>query len=195
MLPIYSATQNQHKLKEINALLDGVVEVRSIYAFNLTEELPETGDTLTDNALQKARYIYNRLNVSCFADDTGLEIEALNGQPGVYSARFAGDAKDPEANMQKVLTMMNGESNRKACFKTVIALILDGKEYLFEGQIDGVILESRAGDEGFGYDPIFLPNGYAQSFAQMPLSLKNQISHRALAVKKMVEFLSKQDLH
>lgn len=195
MQPIYSATQNQHKLKEINALLDGVVEVSSIYAFNLTEELPETGDTLTDNALQKARYIYNRFNVSCFADDTGLEIEALNGQPGVYSARFAGDAKDPEANMQKVLTMMNGVSNRKACFKTVIALILDGKEYLFEGQIDGVILESRAGDEGFGYDPIFLPNGYAQSFAQMPLSLKNQISHRALAVKKMVDFLSKQNLH
>jgi XTP/dITP diphosphohydrolase len=195
MQPIYSATQNQHKLKEINALLDGVVEVRSIYAFNLTEELPETGDTLTDNALQKARYIYNRFNVSCFADDTGLEIEALNGQPGVYSARFAGDAKDPEANMQKVITMMNGVSNRKACFKTVIALILDGKEYLFEGQIDGVILESRAGDEGFGYDPIFLPNGYAQSFAQMPLSLKNQISHRALAVKKMVDFLSKKDLH
>lgn len=195
MKPIYSATQNQHKLKEINALLNGVVEVRSIYEFNLTDELPETGSTLTDNALQKARYIYNRFNVSCFADDTGLEIEALNGQPGVYSARFAGDAKDPEANMQKVLTMMNGESNRKAFFKTVIALILDGKEYLFEGQIDGVILECRVGDEGFGYDPIFLPNGYTQSFAQMPLSLKNQISHRALAVKKMVDFLSKQDLH
>lgn len=191
MLQIYLASQNQHKIKEINAILDGVVKVSSIYEFNLTIELPETGSTLVENSLQKARYIYSHFKVNCFADDTGLEIDALNGQPGVYSARFAGEPKNPEANLQKVLTMMKNETNRKACFKTVIALILEGKEYLFEGQIDGGIIENQVGNEGFGYDPIFVPNGYDKTFSEMDADLKNKISHRAIAVNKLAEFLKK----
>ena len=155
----------------------------------MTEEIPETGTTLKENALQKARYVYDKTGLNCFSDDTGLEIEALNNRPGVYSAMYAGEDCNAEANMQKVLKELSGISNRKAKFKTVIALILNGKEYFFEGDVSGEILQEKTGSDGFGYDPIFKPEGYKETFAQMSISLKNKISHRGLAVKKLVSFL------
>lgn len=183
------ATNNQHKLKEIQQLLGESITILSLGDIGCYDDIPETGDTLEENALQKSEYIYKRYNKNCFADDTGLEIDALNGEPGVYSARYAGIEKDAEANMQKVLTELQGKPSRDANFRTVISLIINGEEFQFEGQVDGCILQQKSGVDGFGYDPIFKPNGYAQSFAEMPLNEKNKISHRGRAVAKLIEFL------
>lgn len=182
------ATNNPNKLKEIrNAVSD--FKIISLNELNINEDIPETGNTLQENALQKASYIFNKTGENCFADDTGLEIQALNNQPGVYSARYAGENCTPEDNIQKVLSKLNGIKNRNAKFKTVITLILNNKTYFFEGEVKGIILEEKTGDKGFGYDPIFRPNGFDVSFAQMSTQQKNEISHRGLAVKKLVEFL------
>ena len=157
-------------------------------------DIPETAETLEGNALQKARYIKENFGYDCFADDTGLEVEALDNAPGVYSARYAGPGHDSEANMNKLLHEMKSKENRKARFRTVIALILDGKEYLFEGIVNGTIIEEKRGGSGFGYDPVFVPDTYSQTFAEMGNDIKNQISHRAEAVKKLTAFLSNYTL-
>lgn len=182
-------TNNAHKLQEVSAMLDGKMALHSLRDIGCTDDIPETADTLEGNALMKARYIHERYGTDCFADDTGLEVAALGGEPGVYSARYAGPGHDSEANMQKLLTNLEGKSDRRAQFRTVIALIKEGKEYLFEGIVTGTILEQREEGEGFGYDPIFRPDGYEHSFARLGDEVKNRISHRARAVEKLVEFL------
>ena len=179
------ATNNAHKLEEVTAILGDKIELLSM------KDIPETADTLEGNALLKARYIFENYNMDCFADDTGLEVEALNGAPGVYSARYAGDAHNSEANMRKLLQDMEGIENRKAQFRTVFALIINGKEHLFEGIVKGEITKHRCGSSGFGYDPVFIPEGYTQTYAEMGNTLKNKISHRALATNKLCNFLSK----
>ncbi len=186
------ATNNRHKLEEIQIMLGDKIKVLSLHDINCDEEIPETGTTLEANALQKSNYIYSRYNINCFADDTGLEIDALDGEPGVYSARYAGDAKDSEANMLKVLQKLEGVGNRKARFRTVISLLIDGKEYQFEGVVDGEILKEKSGSDGFGYDPIFKPDGFDMSFAEMDMEQKNAISHRGRAVVKLIEFLKRK---
>jgi XTP/dITP diphosphohydrolase len=183
------ATNNSHKLKELKEILGNKFEILSLNDIGCTDEIPETGITLEENAAQKSYYIWERFRINCFADDTGLEIKELNNEPGVYSARYAGDDKNAGANMQKVLNKMDGVKNREARFRTVISLIIDGKEKQFEGIVDGVIIEEKRGAEGFGYDPIFMPQGFNQSFAEMPAAIKNQISHRGNAVKKLVYYL------
>lgn len=188
-LELVFATNNQHKLKEVQALLGDHFKLLSLTDINFYDEIPEDYDTLEDNARQKARHIFSHSGYNCFADDTGLEVEALNGEPGVYSARYAGESKNPKDNIIKLLGNLAGIKNRNAQFRTVIALIVDGKEFLFEGDVKGVIIDNERGCDGFGYDPIFLPNGYQQTFAEMPLELKNKISHRGLAVSKLVDFL------
>jgi len=192
MRKIVFATNNKNKLYEIQQLLKDVVDIVSLSDIGFDEDIPETETTLEGNALLKARAIYNKFNYNVISDDTGLEVEALNGEPGVYSARYAGEACDPLANMQKVLAGLKGKENRNARFRTAIALILNGEEYTFEGLVEGKILTTQQGDEGFGYDPIFQPNGYQETFAQLPLAIKNEISHRGLAVKKLVTFLKEQ---
>lgn len=184
------ATNNQHKATEINSLLGQNWAVKSLADLNFNEDVPETGDTLEDNALEKARYIHQLWGKNCFADDTGLEVEALHGAPGVFSARYAGEDKDSSKNINRLLEELKGQSNRKARFRTVIALIIEGRELLFEGIVNGQILESREGNGGFGYDPVFKPDEADVSFAQMPLSEKNLISHRARAMKKLTDFLN-----
>lgn len=184
------ATNNLHKLAELKKITGKNIHLKSLADIKCKEEIPETGNTLEANASQKSFYIFNKYNINCFSDDTGLEIEALNNEPGVYSARYAGEDKDAVKNMQKVLKKMKGISNRKARFRTVISLIIDKKEYLFEGIVNGKIEESPSGMKGFGYDPIFTPDGYTCTFAEMELSEKNKISHRARAVQKLVDFLS-----
>ena len=188
-MEIVFATNNNHKLREVQEKLPGFITVKSLKSINFDEEIPESGDTLEQNASQKSHYIFDRYKINCFADDTGLEIDALNGAPGVYSARFAGNNCSFDDNMDKVLELMKHETNRKAKFRTVISLILNEKEYFFEGEIKGEILTRKQGEKGFGYDPIFRPEGYSESFAEMPLEQKNKISHRALAVNKLVDFL------
>lgn len=183
------ATNNPNKLKELQNLLGDDIELLSLADINCNDEIPEDHETLEENATQKAEYIYNKFKLNCFADDTGLEIEALNNEPGVYSARYAGVDKDAKANMKKVLKNLEGESNRLARFRTVISLFLNDEEYQFEGIVHGNILESEKGRDGFGYDPIFEPKGYSISFAEMEMSEKNRISHRGLAVQKLVKFL------
>lgn len=183
------ATNNKHKLEEVRAILGNRVEVLSLDDINCNDDIPETADTLQGNALIKARYIYNKYGVDCFADDTGLEVEALDGAPGVYSARYAGDNHDSHANMNKLLQNLTGKKNRNAQFRTVIALIIKGKEILFDGIVKGEITLEKAGDSGFGYDPIFVPQGYSQSFAQMDSELKNSISHRYLATKQLCDYI------
>ncbi len=183
------ATNNLHKLEEISRILGDQIELRSLKDIGYTEDIPETADTLEGNALQKASYIHNRYGSDCFADDTGLEIETLNGEPGVYSARYAGEGRDAQDNMNKVLCKLEGKTRRSARFRTAIALILDGKEYLFEGMIQGVITTEKRGEAGFGYDPIFLPDGYDKTFAELGHEIKNHISHRALAIQKLYDFL------
>ncbi|MDA3953775.1 MAG: non-canonical purine NTP diphosphatase [Bacteroidales bacterium] len=183
------ATNNKHKLEEIQNSLGSKVKLLSLKDISFFEEIPEDFETLKENAQQKARYIFDRYKINCFADDTGLEIESLNGAPGVYSARYAGLSCSFEDNIRKVLKELDGVKNRVAQFKTVIALILDGKEYFFEGSVDGEILTTNKGVGGFGYDPIFKPNGFDKSFAEMGLDEKNKISHRGLASKKLVDFL------
>lgn len=184
------ATNNKHKLEEISHLLEGEAEIGSLAEIGCQEDIPEDHDTLEENALQKARYIKEHYGYDCFADDTGLEIEALDKRPGVYSARYAGPGHDSEANMKKLLREMEGMENRKARFRTVIALILDGKEYLFEGIVNGQITKDKRGTSGFGYDPIFMPDNHTETFAEMGNDIKNTISHRAEAVKKLSAFLS-----
>lgn len=184
------ATNNKHKVREIASLLDDSYTVLGLNDVDISEDIPEDGETLTENALHKARYVYERTGMNVFADDTGLEVDELNGAPGVHSARFAGENKDPDANITKLLGLLDGKSNRKARFRTVIALIFNKKEYLFEGTVEGEIIDVRKGTEGFGYDPVFLPEGYRHTFAEIPLSEKNKISHRARATRKLINFLS-----
>jgi XTP/dITP diphosphohydrolase len=184
------ATNNKHKIQEIQHFLDNHFHLVSLDDIGCREELPEEQDTLEGNAAQKAWYLYNKFGKNCFADDTGLEIDALDGEPGVYSARYAGEKKSADDNIEKVLHKLSKINNRKARFRTVISLVLNGIEYHFEGIVDGQILEGRRGGEGFGYDPIFKPDESEFSFAEMPLSEKNKISHRARAMTKLVEFLN-----
>lgn len=190
---IVFATGNPNKLKEIKSAVDGF-EIVGLTDLDINEEIPETGITLKENALQKARYVYDKTGLNCFSDDTGLEIIALNNGPGVCSAMYAGADCNAENNIQKVLKELYSIRNRKAKFKTVIALILNGKEYFFEGGVNGDILKEKKGSDGFGYDPIFRPNGYNETFAQMSIGLKNKISHRGIAVKKLVAFLNQEEL-
>ena len=185
------ATNNAHKLEEVTAILGNKIELLSMKDINCYADIPETADTLEGNSLLKSRYIFENYQLECFADDTGLEVEALNGAPGVYSARYAGDAHNSEANMKKLLQDMEGIENRKAQFRTVFALIINGKEHLFEGIVKGEITKHRHGTSGFGYDPVFIPEGYTQTYAEMGNELKNKISHRALAANKLCNFLSK----
>ncbi|MCD8044100.1 MAG: non-canonical purine NTP diphosphatase [Tannerellaceae bacterium] len=189
-MKIVFATNNKHKLEEVKSILSSKLEIVSLSEINCFNDIPETADTLEGNALQKAYYIKEHFNIDCFADDTGLEVEALNNAPGVYSARYAGEAHNAEANMQKLLKELEGAENRKARFRTVIALLLDGKEYIFEGIVNGKIIEEKRGNEGFGYDPVFVPDGYNQTFAELGMDIKNNISHRAQAIKKLADFLS-----
>ncbi len=183
------ATQNLNKLREVQALLGDNFELVDLSQLNFFEDIPETQPTIQGNASQKAWFIYNKFGISCFADDTGLEVEALNGAPGVYSARYAGPSKNAHDNLIKVLDELKNKENRKARFKTVLALILNGKEFLFEGVVNGTILDQQRGIDGFGYDPVFVPTGYNETFAEMPLSLKNTISHRGRAFKALDDFL------
>ena len=187
------ATNNKNKLREIKDLIPAGIEIVSLLDIGCKDDIPETGITIESNASEKAFFVYNRYNIDCFADDTGLEIEALKGRPGVHSARYAGEECCFESNITKVLFEMQGASNRKASFRTVISLIIDGKENQFEGKINGVILSEKHGNNGFGYDPIFLPDGFNQTFAEMPPDLKNSISHRGLAVQKLVCYLESID--
>lgn len=184
------ATNNQHKLDEIRKITAGRIEIVSLSDIDCHDDIPETADTLEGNALLKARYIKEKFGFDCFADDTGLEVEALDNAPGVYSARYAGPGHDAEANMKKLLHEMEGKENRKARFRTVIALLTGDREYCFEGVVNGSIIEEKRGGTGFGYDPIFVPDGYTLSFAEMGNDEKNKISHRAEAVKKLTVFLS-----
>tara|TARA_B100000674_G_scaffold259684_1_gene214122 strand:- start:14474 stop:15055 length:582 start_codon:yes stop_codon:yes gene_type:complete len=183
------ATNNLNKLSEIQSLVPKEIEILSLKDIDCNEELAETAATLEGNALQKASYVFENYGYNCFADDTGLEIDALNGAPGVHSARYAGEECRAEDNINLVLQKLKGQSNRIAEFRTVIALIIDGKETFFEGNCKGDITEFRSGLEGFGYDPIFLPNGFDKTFAEMKQNEKGAISHRAKAVEKLVEFL------
>lgn len=185
------ATNNAHKLDEIRAILGDKIEVLSLKDINCDADIPETADTLEGNAALKAEYIYKNYGLDCFADDTGLEVEALGGAPGVYSARYAGgDGHDSEANMRKLLKELDGEHNRKAQFRTAICLIEQGEEHLFEGIVKGSIIEQKRGASGFGYDPVFMPEGYEETFAEMGNAEKNKISHRARAVEKLCEYLN-----
>lgn len=189
MKQLIFATNNKHKVQEVRAALQGHVEVISLAEAGLAGEIPETADTLQGNALQKAQWVWERTHADCFADDTGLEVDALNGAPGVFSARYAGEHCSFDDNIDKLLTALNGQSNRKADFRTVICLIENGEPRYFEGRVDGQILTERHGAEGFGYDPVFMPNRFAVSFAEMPLDVKNSISHRGLAVAKLKEYM------
>jgi XTP/dITP diphosphohydrolase len=182
-------TNNVHKLEEVRVVVGDNFEILSLKDIGCHDDIAEPGETLQENALIKAHYVKEKYGYDCFGDDTGLEVEALNGAPGVYSARYAGEGHDAKANMEKLLKELDGVVDRKARFRTVIALILDGKEYLFEGKIEGVIITEEMGDAGFGYDPVFRPNGYTQTFAQLGMDVKNNISHRALATKALCEFL------
>ena len=193
---IVFATNNEHKLSEIRSILGSTFEVKSLNDIGCHEEIPEDFETLEDNAAQKAQYIFDKYNVDCFADDTGLEVEVLNGEPGVHSARYAeGTDHDSEANMNKLLQKLEGEENRNARFRTVIALIQQGeseaKMSMFQGTVYGVITKEKSGAEGFGYDPIFQPDGYDMTFAELGNDIKNSISHRAHAVSKLAEYLLK----
>ena len=186
---IVFSTGNPNKLNEIKSAINSF-EIVGLKDLGITEEIPETGDTLKKNALQKAKYVYDKTALDCFSDDTGLEIDALDFRPGVYSAMYAGPDCNAENNMRKVLEELGEAPNRNAQFKTVIALILQGKEYLFEGLVKGEILKEKKGKDGFGYDPIFRPLGCKESFAEMSIAQKNEISHRGLAVNKLIKFLA-----
>ena len=192
MKKLVFATNNAHKLEEIRAILGDKVEILSLNDINCHADIPETADTLQGNAALKAQYIYENYGLDCFADDTGLEVEALNGAPGIYSARYAGgEGHDSEANMKKLLSEMQDKDNRKARFRTVICLIEGGEEHFFEGIVNGSIIRERKGGAGFGYDPVFMPDGYSETFAEMGNDEKNKISHRAKAVQKLCEYINK----
>jgi XTP/dITP diphosphohydrolase len=183
------ATNNAHKLEEMTAILGDRVELLSLRDIHCEADIPETADTLEGNARMKAEYIRDHFHMDCFADDTGLEVEALGGEPGVYSARYAGEGHDSEANMQKLLQKLQGVDNRRAQFRTAICLLMDGEEHLFEGVVKGEIIRERRGGAGFGYDPIFIPEGHQETFAEMGNEVKNTISHRARAAEKLCIFL------
>lgn len=183
------ATNNKHKLEEIQAILGNHFKILSLNDIGCNEDIPEEQETLEGNAGQKSFYVYNKYGYNCFADDTGLEINSLNGEPGVYSARYAGEEKSAEANMNKVLEKMAKIKNRDARFRTVISLVIEGHEELFEGIVEGEIITEKRGNSGFGYDPIFRPEGFNQTFAEMNLTAKNKISHRARVVEKLISYL------
>ena len=185
------ATRNHNKVKEIQTLIPAAIKLLSLHDVNCFEDIPETKPTIEGNASEKAFYVYQKYHHSCFADDTGLEVEALDGKPGVLSARYAGEIKDAHLNMNKVLDELKGSENRKARFKTVISLVNYGAEHLFEGIVSGSILHEKRGKNGFGYDPIFIPDGLSKTFAEMNLEEKNKYSHRAIAVNKLVEYLNR----
>ena len=189
MRKLIFATNNAHKLGEVQALLGDAFELVTLRECGITEDIPETAETLEGNALQKARYVYSKTGLDCFADDTGLEVDALGGAPGVHSARYATDGHDFAANNRLLLKNLEGVKERTARFRTVIALILDGVEYTFEGRVEGVIATEESGSEGFGYDPLFVPSGEIITFAQMSAEAKNAISHRGRAVAELVKFL------
>lgn len=189
MKQIVFATNNKNKLREIREIMSDLYEVLSLDDIGCHEEIVEDADTIEGNAKIKADFVTNKYHVDCFADDTGLEVEALNGAPGVYSARYAGEHCSYQDNVNKMLNAMKGKTNRKAAFRTVIALNFDGKSYTFEGRCDGQIIETQRGTDGFGYDPIFMPNGFSQTFAEMSHEEKNAISHRGRATQKLIDFL------
>ena len=190
MKTLVFATNNEHKLREVRAMMPPEIEVLGLSDLKCSDELPETSSSLEGNAMQKARHVKMKLGYDCFADDTGLEVDALCGEPGVYSARYAGPECDNIANIRKLLGNLSGKSNRNARFRTVIALIIEGNEYLFEGMIYGRITQVMRGTNGFGYDSVFVPDGYKQTFAELDEGVKNGISHRARAVRKLTGFLS-----
>lgn len=185
------ASNNKNKIQEIQALVPNTIQIVSLDDIGCTEDIPETANTIEGNAILKANYVTEKYGYDCFADDTGLEVDALNGAPGVYSARYAGEQKDANDNMDKLLTELKNESNRKANFKTVIAFNLNGKQNLFTGIINGKIIEEKIGTNGFGYDPIFVADGYDKTFAELSLKEKSTISHRGIAVKELILFLQK----
>lgn len=188
-MKIVFATNNSHKLEEIKKAVGSKHEILSLSDIHFYEDIPETHETIEENASEKAFHIYDKFKINCFADDTGLEIEALEGEPGVYSARYAGIKASFQDNMDKVLNKMEDKTKRTANFRTIISLIIDGKETQFEGICPGEITTETSGKDGFGYDPIFKPNGFKETFAEMGLETKNEISHRGLAVKKLIDFL------
>ena len=189
MRKLVFATNNAHKLEEVRAVLDNKIEIVSLNELGCFDDIPETADTLEGNALIKAEYVFNKFEMACIADDTGLEVEALNGEPGVYSARYGGEPHNAQKNIQKLLANLKGVENRKARFRTVIVLKDAERELYFEGTIHGHISETPSGAAGFGYDPVFVPDGYNKSFAELGPELKNKISHRALAVEELIRFL------
>jgi XTP/dITP diphosphohydrolase len=192
MQSIVFATRNPGKIQEVRQLLSDKVEILGLEDINCEEVLPETRPTIAGNALEKAQFVHANYEVDCFSEDSGLEVEALNGEPGVYSARYAGPAHDDEANMSLLLANLKGIEEREALFRTVIALILDGKEHTFEGTVEGHIIHHKKGRNGFGYDPIFMPQGHNRTFAQMNPEEKNEISHRGKAVNKLIDFLEQK---
>lgn len=189
MNKIIFATNNRHKLQEVSSMLNGLFDIVGLADMGFDADIPETADTLEGNALMKAEYINRHLRVNCFADDTGLEVEALDGEPGVISARYAGEPSCSERNIDKLLSKLEGIENRNARFRTVIALIDENGTHFFEGIVKGVIIDERRGEKGFGYDPVFVPDGYSTTFAQMSEEDKNRISHRGRAIEKLVRFL------
>jgi len=193
MKKIVFATNNKHKLDEICKISEGKLEILSLNDINCQTDIPETGTTLEENALIKARFVKDNFGYDCFADDTGLEVKALDGAPGVYSARYAGEDCRAEDNIRKLLTNLEGISDRRAAFRTVIALLIGDEQYFFEGAIHGKIIDEKRGESGFGYDPVFVPDGYEQTFAELGEDIKNNISHRAIATTKLIRFLLKME--
>jgi len=193
MKKIVFATNNKHKLDEIRKISEGKLEILSLNDINCQTDIPETGTTLEENALIKARFVKDNFGYDCFADDTGLEVKALDGAPGVYSARYAGEDCRAEDNVRKLLTNLEGISDRRAAFRTVIALLIGDEQYFFEGAIHGKIIDEKRGESGFGYDPVFVPDGYEQTFAELGEDTKNNISHRAIATTKLIRFLLKME--
>ncbi len=193
MQHIIFATNNQHKLEEIRHILKDKFKVSGLRDIGYNGDIAETGLTLAENASIKSHFIYEKFGIDCFSDDTGLDVEALDGRPGVYSARYAGEDGNAKNNIRKLLNELEGVENRNASFKTVISLIMNGKEYLFEGKVSGEIIKNELGSTGFGYDPVFVPNGYDHTFAEMSSVLKNKISHRAKAMEKLIRFLNLND--
>jgi XTP/dITP diphosphohydrolase len=194
MQQLVFSTNNHHKLEEVRAILGDGIRLLSLKDINCDEDIPETAETLEGNARLKARYVFENYGFDCFADDTGLEVRALNNAPGVYSARYAGETKDSDANMRKIIAELIGKTDREARFRTVIALIVKGKEYMFEGTVAGQLIEEPRGTLGFGYDPIFVPDGYTETFAEMTAGQKNRISHRGEAVKRLKLFLDEKNI-
>ncbi len=192
MKKIVFATNNTHKIEEVRTVLHDKLRILSLKDISFYGEIPETAETLEGNALIKAQFIYDKFEIDCFADDTGLEVDALNGCPGVNSARYAGDDNDAQKNMQKLLSELEGKTNRKARFRTVLALVEEGRVKCFEGIVEGEIIKEARGTKGFGYDPIFIPEGYTNTFVELGDKIKNKISHRALAINKLNDYLNKK---